>query len=236
MHALVAAVLLRVARLDALDLDAEPEPPDREPGEIEQGIGACERHAIVGADGIGKAKLLEDAFEHREGISFFGCGESLAGDEIAGGEVADRERIAIALVCEHELALVIGAPQVVRLKGLGKRRAFAQLASVPAAATDQTMTVEHGMHRADRGQMDIGIKPSEPFADLRCAPGRLVLPEAHDQLFDLHRKLIGLPVGPARAVRQRLKAAVIVPVSNLVAGFARDAEFPAEARHRIAVQ
>jgi hypothetical protein len=30
MHALVAAVLLRVARPDTFDCDAEPEPPDRE--------------------------------------------------------------------------------------------------------------------------------------------------------------------------------------------------------------
>jgi hypothetical protein len=57
MHALVAAVLLRMARLDALDLDAEAEPPDRELGEVEEGAGAGERgagerDAAVGSDGL----------------------------------------------------------------------------------------------------------------------------------------------------------------------------------------
>jgi hypothetical protein len=47
VHAFVAAVLLRVARFDALDGDAEPEPPDRQPGKIEESIGACEGHPVV---------------------------------------------------------------------------------------------------------------------------------------------------------------------------------------------
>ena len=51
MHAFVAAILLRVTRLDALDRDAQAQPPDRELREVEQPIGVCEGDAIVGADG-----------------------------------------------------------------------------------------------------------------------------------------------------------------------------------------
>ena len=69
VHALVAAVLLRVAWLDAFDCDAEAEPPDRELGEIEQGIGAGERDAVVGADGLRQATLGEQLLEGGNGGS-----------------------------------------------------------------------------------------------------------------------------------------------------------------------
>ena len=42
MHALMAAVMLGMAGLDALDADAEPQPPDRELGEVEQAVGTGE--------------------------------------------------------------------------------------------------------------------------------------------------------------------------------------------------
>ena len=91
MHALMAAVLLRMAWFDALDLDAEPQPPDRELGEVEEGVRACERPAIIGADGLGEAKFLEDGLEHPEGIGFLGGGERLAGEDVAAGGVGDCE-------------------------------------------------------------------------------------------------------------------------------------------------
>ena len=53
MHALMPAILLRLPGFDALDVDAQAQPPDGQLGQIEQGIGAGERYAVVGADGSG---------------------------------------------------------------------------------------------------------------------------------------------------------------------------------------
>ena len=113
MHALMAAVLLRLARLDALDGDAEPEPPDRELGEVEQGIGTGEGDAVVGADGprqpaFGKSR--SKAVNARSSRVEF---ESFAQQQEARGVVGDGERIAVASIAELELALEVGAPQIV---------------------------------------------------------------------------------------------------------------------------
>ena len=72
MHALVAAVLLRMAGLDAFDRDAKAQPPDREFREVEQGIGAGEGHAIVRANGLRQAAFVEQLFEGRKCEVFAG--------------------------------------------------------------------------------------------------------------------------------------------------------------------
>src|SRR3546814_9768123 len=56
VHALVTAVLLRLSRLDALDGDTEPEPPHRQLRQVEEGVGAGEGDAVVGANGVGQAQ------------------------------------------------------------------------------------------------------------------------------------------------------------------------------------
>jgi len=53
MHAFVAAILLRMARLDALNANAEAKPPDGKFAEVEQSIGRRKRDAIVAADVAG---------------------------------------------------------------------------------------------------------------------------------------------------------------------------------------
>ena len=131
MHALVAAVLLRVAGLDALDGDAEPEPPDRELGEVEEAVRAGERHAIVGADRLGQAALLEELLEGGDGEVFAGRFKRLAEQQIARGVVGDGQRIAVPAVAELELALEVGAPEVV---GRGARRQRRASGAVPRPA------------------------------------------------------------------------------------------------------
>jgi len=52
MHPLVAAVLLRLPGVDALDLNPQPEPPDRELAEPVDRMRRREGHAIVGPDDL----------------------------------------------------------------------------------------------------------------------------------------------------------------------------------------
>jgi hypothetical protein len=52
----------------------------------------------------------------------------------------------------------------------------------------------------------------------------------------LERKLIGVPVRPARTVCQTFQSAVVVAPENLIAGLARDAEIPAQHGHLLSIQ
>src|SRR5581483_15790 len=78
VHALVSPVLLRMAGLDALDLDAEPEPPDGELGEIEEAVGAGKGNAVVGADRPWSAALVEELLKGGDGRRFLGAFHGLA--------------------------------------------------------------------------------------------------------------------------------------------------------------
>ena len=62
MHALETAILLRPSGADALDGDAQSEPPHGQLGEMKQAVRG-EGQTVVAADGVRQAAFEEEPFE-----------------------------------------------------------------------------------------------------------------------------------------------------------------------------
>src|SRR5215468_4771773 len=119
MHAFMATVLLRMARLDTLDRDAEPEPPDGQPTQVEETIRRGKGNAVVGANGLGQAALLKQALKGSEGSLLFDRLHRLAEQEVTAGVIGNGKGVTIPLIPQHEFALVVCAPQSIRSTSLG---------------------------------------------------------------------------------------------------------------------
>ena len=76
VQALVPPILLGMSRRNALQADAEAEPPDGELAQPVQRMRGGEGHAIVRADGLGKPILLKRALEDGERVAFLGGREA----------------------------------------------------------------------------------------------------------------------------------------------------------------
>jgi len=88
--------------------------------------------------------------------------------------IGNGERIAVAAIAELELALEVGAPQIIGSGTRGQRRA-ARAVARPAATLDQAMAIEHRMDGAFGRNPDIAIEPpDQQFADLARAPVRFL--------------------------------------------------------------
>src|ERR1700674_882365 len=111
MHAFMAAVWLRMARLDAFNANPQPEPPDREFAQVKQGVCGGEGNAVIATNVRRQAALFKKPLKHGKGIVFFGGGKSLTGEEITAGMIGDGQRVAVMTIAQQKLALVIGAPQ-----------------------------------------------------------------------------------------------------------------------------
>src|SRR5664280_1945088 len=83
--------------------------------------------------------------------------------------VGDGQRIAVPAVAELELALEVGAPQLIRGDPFGQRRA-ARAVARPAAALDQAVTIENRMDGAFGRNPDIAIEPPHQSSRILRAP------------------------------------------------------------------
>src|ERR1700730_7520577 len=100
-------ILLRVAWLDALDVDAQAQPPHRQLGESKERVGAGKGGSVIGANRPREPKVLKNTLKDRKSEHGLGSGECLAAQQVAAGKVGDGQRVAVASISEHELALIV---------------------------------------------------------------------------------------------------------------------------------
>src|SRR5882762_11929363 len=98
------------------------------------------------------------------------------------------------------------------------------------------MVIEHRVDGAASGNLNLtGKTTQQAFADLACAPVRLLPFELEDGGLHLLGQLVGVTPGSARTVRQRFQTGFFVAIENLVAGLARDSKLPTKRRHFLPV-
>ena len=174
VHALVPAVLLGMARRDPFDARCRGAATTR-PACSGRRAHAPRRTGTPLSVRIacGQAKVLEGALEDGEGVALLRRRERLTREQIAAGEVGDRQRIAVAPIAEQELAFVVGAPERIRRRSAARARCPSAPVPAPAPPRHQAVAVEHRMHRADRrAAATPGQLLPQPLADLRRAPAR----------------------------------------------------------------
>jgi hypothetical protein len=108
MHSFVAAILLRMTRLDALNANAEAQPPDGKFAEVEQSMGRRKRDTIVAADVGGQATFLKKSLKDGESVVFPNGRERFASEQKTTGVIGDGEGITVLAIAQQELAFVIG--------------------------------------------------------------------------------------------------------------------------------
>src|SRR5436305_6684221 len=103
MHPFVPAILLRVARLNALQANSQLEPAHREARQASQRAGAGKRTAIVRPYRLRQPVLLKQPLEHRPSQRLGHRVQSLHSQQETAVPIADRQWVAPVTVASAKL-------------------------------------------------------------------------------------------------------------------------------------
>jgi hypothetical protein len=160
----VDSVLLGLAGLDELGVDAELDEPDGKGGETGKGAGG-EGDTVVGADAIRQPVLLKKHCEvllgPLEGDGWVG----IDAEEKPRSEIADREWEAVLTVLEAELALVVGRPDVVGAVRNGLGAAWVGAAEA-ALGAGQALASQDAADGGGRGELPGRVAALEEVEEL----------------------------------------------------------------------
>lgn len=228
----MGSVLLRVRREDPLVLNAQAEPPHVELGEpVNPGRG--KGHAIVRADRPGQPVLAKEPLEDRTHPVTLHREQAVARQEIPGVLVGDRQGVAVEAIAGAEVALEVGGPQIVGLRG-GRRHDARVLVLAPAPPLlHQPPPGEQIPGRADGRPGHAGMPRREPVQELGGPPARMLPARRTDQGRDLRRDAVRTVMRGPAALLQPLPAGFVEASEPLVPRLATNAIPGATLDHRV---
>src|SRR5258705_9585487 len=232
MHPLMRAVLLRLARKNALVLNAQPHPPHielREP--VNAGRG--ERDAVVRANRAREAVLTKQVVEDRAHAVAFRGQQSLTGHQEPCVLIGDRAGIAVDAILGSELPLALGRPEIVRVRR--REGNDARMLTGPASATPfhQAAARQQIAGRAGRRQLDAGVPRCQPLQEFLGAPARMLAPGRADQVGDIAGDPMRALAWRAAAIPERRATALVEAVEPFIARLPTDVVAIAELGHGV---
>ncbi len=159
--------------------------------------------------------------------------QARAAEHVARVRVGHRQGVAVEAVERLELALEVGAPDLVRSGGSQRHRPRMPRRAPPSAWLDQTMALEDGPDRRGHRQHEGGVTRGEVVEELAWPPPWVRLPAGDEESLHLRRGLVGARLRGAVLISKAVEAALLEAAEPLVAGLAADVEASAELGHGV---
>ena len=162
--------------------------------------------------------------------------QAVAGQEVAGVLVGDREGIAVDPIAGPEVALEVGGPEVVGLRRRGGNDPGVLIVAPAAPFLDEPAARQEVPGGTAGGPVQSGPPRPEPRQELGGAPARMLPPGRVDHRCHLLGDAVRALVRRAAPIPEALPAGVLEAREPLVAGLATDAVPGAELEHGVQVQ
>src|SRR6185503_1253516 len=228
VHALVPAILLRLAGLDSLVANSELPPPSGNLGQAGD-AGGCEGRPVVAAYRVRQTEFVEHLLHRTSYVVAVGAVEDNAREQVAAVCVGDGERVA-ARHADREMALEVDAPHLVRSLRVRERRREGRGLASAALRSDQAVAAENECEGTHRRQLGTRVAAQQGVPQLARPPLGLLPPGLNDGALDPrgHR-----PRAAVRAARAVAELAVVHEAPDpFVAGLPADAVAAAQLGNR----
>src|SRR5450755_999 len=198
VHALVTAVLLRLAQLDSLELNPELDPMNREPGQAPGTGRAGKGVAIVASDGSRQAQLAKGPI-YQGPHPFSRRRHDPAFDEETAVGIGEGQRIATLTGAGPKPAFEVYAPTIIGLADRQKGARPRYRPALPAARLAQLLPPQQVPHRRRRRPDDRRRAPLQHGPQLLRTPARPLQSKPDDRLGNLLRHRLSRSVRRTRS-------------------------------------